>query len=101
LITSPVRGRIKLILGVTLNCSVLLSYRAGSWRSFHRWNACSGSTAGSSATDTNATRLAERFEVSGKTAQRDTALMRDRLMAPIEYDSQWIGNWLPIDEIGY
>jgi predicted DNA-binding transcriptional regulator YafY len=49
----------------------------------------------------NAARLAERFEVSGKTARRDTALMRDRLMAPIEYDSQWIGNWLPIDEIGY
>lgn len=34
----------------------------------------------------NAARLAEKFEVSGKTAQRDIALLRDRLMAPIEYD---------------
>lgn len=34
----------------------------------------------------NAARLAEKFEVSGKTAQRDIALLRDRLLAPIEYD---------------
>jgi predicted DNA-binding transcriptional regulator YafY len=33
----------------------------------------------------NAARLAEKFEVSAKTAQRDIALLRDRLQAPIEY----------------
>lgn len=35
----------------------------------------------------NATTLAERFEVSRKTAQRDIEFMRDRINAPLEYDS--------------
>ncbi|MCX7635533.1 MAG: WYL domain-containing protein, partial [Syntrophales bacterium] len=34
----------------------------------------------------NARTLARRFEVSGKTAQRDIAFMRDRLHAPLSYD---------------
>ena len=35
----------------------------------------------------NAGRLAERYEISHKTAQRDINRMRDRLLAPIEYDA--------------
>jgi predicted DNA-binding transcriptional regulator YafY len=35
----------------------------------------------------NAARLAEHFETSPKTAQRDIARLRDRLCAPIEYDA--------------
>jgi predicted DNA-binding transcriptional regulator YafY len=34
----------------------------------------------------NATRLAEEFEISGKTAQRDIEFMRDRLNCPLLYD---------------
>lgn len=34
----------------------------------------------------NATTLAERFEISQKTAQRDIEFMRDRLSAPLAYD---------------
>jgi len=34
----------------------------------------------------NAERLAERFELCRKTAQRDIAFLRDRLDAPLEYD---------------
>ncbi len=34
----------------------------------------------------NATSLAEKFEVSPKTAQRDIEFMRDRLLCPLEYD---------------
>ncbi|MEE4602690.1 MAG: WYL domain-containing protein [Desulfobacteraceae bacterium] len=35
----------------------------------------------------NATNLAERFEISRKTAQRDINFMRDRLGAPLDYDA--------------
>ena len=35
----------------------------------------------------NAARLAERFEISTKTAQRTIDFMRDRLVAPLEYNS--------------
>jgi predicted DNA-binding transcriptional regulator YafY len=35
----------------------------------------------------NAGRLAEQFEISPKTAQRDITRLRDRLRAPMEYDS--------------
>jgi predicted DNA-binding transcriptional regulator YafY len=34
----------------------------------------------------NATSLAERFEISTKTAQRDIDFMRDRLLCPLDYD---------------
>lgn len=34
----------------------------------------------------NASHLAKRFEISRKTAQRDIALLRDRLEAPLAYD---------------
>ena len=35
----------------------------------------------------NATVLAEQFEISTKTAQRDIEFMRDRLLCPLDYDS--------------
>ena len=35
----------------------------------------------------NATSLAEKFEMSPKTAQRDIEFMRDRLRCPLEYDA--------------
>jgi len=35
----------------------------------------------------NARKLADHFELSRKTAQRNIDFMRDRLMAPLEYDS--------------
>jgi predicted DNA-binding transcriptional regulator YafY len=35
----------------------------------------------------NATSLAEKFEISTKTAQRDIDFMRDRLLCPLDYDS--------------
>ncbi len=35
----------------------------------------------------NATSLAEAFEISTKTAQRDIDFMRDRLLCPLDYDS--------------
>lgn len=35
----------------------------------------------------NATRLGERFEIAPKTAQRSIDHFRDRLLAPLEYDS--------------
>jgi len=35
----------------------------------------------------NATVLAEQFEISSKTAQRDIDFMRDRLCCPLEYDA--------------
>jgi predicted DNA-binding transcriptional regulator YafY len=34
----------------------------------------------------NATSLAEKFEISTKTAQRDIDFMRDRLLCPLNYD---------------
>jgi len=34
----------------------------------------------------NATSLANQFEISTKTAQRDIDFMRDRLSCPLEYD---------------
>jgi predicted DNA-binding transcriptional regulator YafY len=34
----------------------------------------------------NAAALADRFEISRKTAQRNIDFMRDRLAAPLEYD---------------
>lgn len=39
----------------------------------------------------NATSLAEAFEVSAKTAQRDIDFMRDRLFCPLDYDSSQKG----------
>jgi predicted DNA-binding transcriptional regulator YafY len=36
----------------------------------------------------NASRLADRFEISSRTAQRDIEFMRDRLHAPLEYDRE-------------
>jgi predicted DNA-binding transcriptional regulator YafY len=39
----------------------------------------------------NATFLAEQFEISTKTAQRDIDFMRDRLLCPLEYDSSQKG----------
>jgi hypothetical protein len=35
----------------------------------------------------NATTLAQQFEISAKTAQRDIDFMRDRLLCPLDYDS--------------
>jgi predicted DNA-binding transcriptional regulator YafY len=35
----------------------------------------------------NATSLADQFEISTKTAQRDIDFMRDRLRCPLDYDS--------------
>lgn len=37
----------------------------------------------------NATGLAEQFEVSVKTAQRDIEFMRDRLNCPLTYDQNY------------
>ncbi len=34
----------------------------------------------------NTTSLAEKFEISTKTAQRDIEFMRDRLRCPLDYD---------------
>jgi predicted DNA-binding transcriptional regulator YafY len=39
----------------------------------------------------NATSLAERFEISTKTAKRDIDFMRDRLLCPLDYDSSQKG----------
>ena len=39
----------------------------------------------------NATALAEKFELSTKTAQRDIEFMRDRLLCPLDYDSSQKG----------
>ena len=39
----------------------------------------------------NATSLAEQFEISAKTAQRDIDFMRDRLLCPLHYDSSQKG----------
>jgi predicted DNA-binding transcriptional regulator YafY len=39
----------------------------------------------------NATTLAEQFEISTKTAQRDIDFMRDRLLCPLHYDSSQKG----------
>jgi predicted DNA-binding transcriptional regulator YafY len=39
----------------------------------------------------NATTLAEKFEISTKTAQRDIDFMRDRLLCPLDYDSSQKG----------
>ena len=39
----------------------------------------------------NATSLAEQFEISSKTAQRDIDFMRDRLLCPLDYDSSQKG----------
>jgi predicted DNA-binding transcriptional regulator YafY len=35
----------------------------------------------------NAATLAEQFEISNKTAQRDIIRLRDRMLAPLEYDA--------------
>ena len=39
----------------------------------------------------NATSLADQFEISAKTAQRDIDFMRDRLLCPLDYDSSQKG----------
>ena len=39
----------------------------------------------------NATSLADQFEISTKTAQRDIDFMRDRLLCPLDYDSSQKG----------
>jgi predicted DNA-binding transcriptional regulator YafY len=39
----------------------------------------------------NTTSLAEQFEISTKTAQRDIDFMRDRLLCPLEYDASQKG----------
>jgi predicted DNA-binding transcriptional regulator YafY len=39
----------------------------------------------------NATTLADQFEISAKTAQRDIDFMRDRLLCPLDYDSSQKG----------
>jgi predicted DNA-binding transcriptional regulator YafY len=45
----------------------------------------------------NATFLANRFEISTKTAQRDIEFMRDRLFCPFEYDASQKGYYY-VDE---
>ncbi len=45
----------------------------------------------------NATSLAERFEISTKTAQRDIDFMRDRLLCPLDYDSSQKGYYYDDD----
>ncbi len=45
----------------------------------------------------NTTSLAEQFEMSTKTAQRDVEFMRDRLKCPMEYDSSQKGYYYPDD----
>ena len=45
----------------------------------------------------NARHLAERFEISRKTAQRDIERMRDRLFAPLEYDAVRKGYYYTAD----
>jgi predicted DNA-binding transcriptional regulator YafY len=45
----------------------------------------------------NARKLAERFELSRKTAQRSIDFMRDRIAAPLEYDSSKKGYYYPDD----
>jgi predicted DNA-binding transcriptional regulator YafY len=45
----------------------------------------------------NTTSLAEQFEISTKTAQRDVDFMRDRLKCPMEYDSSQKGYYYPDD----
>ena len=45
----------------------------------------------------NATSLANQFEISIKTAQRDIEFMRDRLLCPLEYDSSEKGYYYEND----
>jgi predicted DNA-binding transcriptional regulator YafY len=45
----------------------------------------------------NATTLAEKFELSTKTAQRDIEFMRDRLLCPLDYDSSQKGYYYDDD----
>jgi predicted DNA-binding transcriptional regulator YafY len=45
----------------------------------------------------NATSLAEQFEISTKTAQRDIDFMRDRLLCPLDYDSSQKGYYYDDD----
>ena len=45
----------------------------------------------------NATSLAEAFEISAKTAQRDIDFMRDRLLCPLDYDSSQKGYYYSDD----
>jgi len=45
----------------------------------------------------NAGRLAEQFEISHKTAQRDVTRLRDRLLAPLEYDATRKGYYYTSD----
>ncbi|RJQ48723.1 MAG: WYL domain-containing protein [Desulfobacteraceae bacterium] len=47
----------------------------------------------------NAARLARQFEISTKTAQRTIDFMRDRLSAPLEYDSSRKGYFYPEEGI--
>ena len=45
----------------------------------------------------NATSLADQFETSAKTAQRDIDFMRDRLLCPLDYDSSQKGYYYDDD----
>jgi predicted DNA-binding transcriptional regulator YafY len=45
----------------------------------------------------NATKLAEKFEISPKTAQRDIEFMRDRLHCPLEYNKNEKGYYYEDD----
>ena len=45
----------------------------------------------------NATSLADQFEISAKTAQRDIDFMRDRLLCPLDYDSRQKGYYYDDD----
>lgn len=45
----------------------------------------------------NASRLAEQFEISPKTAQRDITRLRDRLLAPLEYQAARKGYYYTAD----
>jgi hypothetical protein len=47
----------------------------------------------------NASHLAQQFEVSHKTAQRDITRLRDRLRAPIEYDPVHKGYYYTDDSL--
>ena len=45
----------------------------------------------------NATTLAEKFEISAKTAQRDIDFMRDRLLCPLDYNASQKGYYYDDD----
>jgi predicted DNA-binding transcriptional regulator YafY len=48
----------------------------------------------------NATKIANKFEISAKTAQRDLDFLRDRLKLPIEYSAKHRG-WYYTESIAY